>query len=202
MDGESVQSIGRSKPSDLKARIHEVIFEADTRSGKFFDVALLISIVASVIIVSLESVDSIDSVYHSQLLFLEWAFTILFTIEYLLRLYSTRQSIKYSTSFFGIVDILAILPTYLSIFIPGAQSLLVIRGLRLLRIFRVLKLPRYLGEANVLSQAIIQSKSRVIVFLTTITVLSFISGAGMYLFEGPAMDSPQFRKVCTGRLPH
>lgn len=171
--------------SSLKEKIHEVIFEADTTSGKYFDIALLVSIVISVLAVSLESVDSIDKVYHSQLVMLEWFFTILFTIEYILRLYSTEHSVKYSTSFFGIVDLLAILPTYISIFIPGAQSLLVIRALRLLRVFRVFKLSRYLGEANVLSEAVIQSKTRIIVFLSTITVLSFITGAGMYLVEGP-----------------
>jgi len=169
----------------MKEKIHEVIFEADTPSGKYFDIALLLSIIVSVIAVSLESVESIDKVYHSQLVMIEWLFTILFTIEYILRLYSTEHSVKYSTSFFGVVDLLAILPTYLSIFIPGAQSLLVIRGLRLLRIFRVFKLSRYLGEANILSEAIIQSRTRIVVFLSTITVLSFITGAGMYLVEGP-----------------
>ena len=169
----------------MKERIHEVIFEADTPSGKYFDIGLLFSIVVSVLAVSLESVESIDKVYHSQLVMIEWLFTILFTIEYILRLYSTEHSVKYSTSFFGVVDLLAILPTYLSIFVPGAQSLLVIRGLRLLRIFRVFKLSRYLGEANILSEAIIQSRTRIVVFLSTITVLSFITGAGMYLVEGP-----------------
>jgi voltage-gated potassium channel len=169
----------------MKEKIHEVIFEADTPSGKYFDIALLFSIIVSVIAVSLESIEAIDKVYHSQLVMIEWFFTILFTIEYILRLYSTKHSVKYSTSFFGVVDLLAILPTYLSIFVPGAQSLLVIRGLRLLRIFRVFKLSRYLGEANVLTEAIIQSKTRIIVFLSTITVLSFITGAGMYLVEGP-----------------
>lgn len=169
----------------MKEKIHEVIFEADTPSGKYFDIALLFSIIVSVIAVSLESIEAIDKVYHSQLVMIEWFFTIIFTIEYILRLYSTEHSVKYSTSFFGVVDLLAILPTYLSIFVPGAQSLLVIRGLRLLRIFRVLKLSRYLGEANILSEAIIQSRTRIVVFLSTITVLSFITGAGMYLVEGP-----------------
>ena len=169
----------------MKEKIHEVIFEADTPSGKYFDIALLFSIIVSVIAVSLESIEAIDKVYHSQLVMIEWFFTIIFTIEYILRLYSTEHSVKYSTSFFGVVDLLAILPTYLSIFVPGAQSLLVIRGLRLLRIFRVFKLSRYLGEANILSEAIIQSRTRIIVFLSTITVLSFITGAGMYLVEGP-----------------
>ena len=175
----------KATSSTMKEKIHEVIFEADTPSGKYFDIALLLSIIVSVIAVSLESIESIDKVYHSQLVMIEWFFTILFTIEYILRLYSTEHSVKYSTSFFGVVDLLAILPTYLSIFVPGAQSLLVIRGLRLLRIFRVFKLSRYLGEANILSEAIIQSRTRIVVFLSTITVLSFITGAGMYLVEGP-----------------
>jgi voltage-gated potassium channel len=175
----------KATSSTMKEKIHEVIFEADTPSGKYFDIALLLSIIVSVIAVSLESIESIDKVYHSQLVIIEWFFTILFKIEYILRLYSTEHSVKYSTSFFGVVDLLAILPTYLSIFIPGAQSLLVIRGLRLLRIFRVFKLSRYLGEANILSEAIIQSRTRIVVFLSTITVLSFITGAGMYLVEGP-----------------
>ena len=125
----------KATSSTMKEKIHEVIFEADTPSGKYFDIALLFSIIVSVIAVSLESIEAIDKVYHSQLVMIEWFFTILFTIEYILRLYSTEHSVKYSTSFFGVVDLLAILPTYLSIFIPGAQSLLVIRGLRLLRIF-------------------------------------------------------------------
>ena len=185
MADSATSSDAMANRSSLKEKIHEVIFEADTASGKYFDIALLISIVISVLAVSLESVESIDKVYHSQLVMLEWFFTILFTIEYILRLYSTEHSVKYSTSFFGIVDLLAILPTYLSIFFPGAQSLLVIRGLRLLRVFRVFKLSRYLGEANILTEAIIQSKTRIIVFLSTITVLSFITGAGMYLVEGP-----------------
>jgi voltage-gated potassium channel len=175
----------KATSSTMKEKIHEVIFEADTPSGKYFDIALLFSIIVSVIAVSLESIEAIDNVYHSQLVMIEWFFTILFTIEYILRLYSTKHSVKYSTSFFGVVDLLAILPTYLSIFVPGAQSLLVIRGLRLLRIFRVFKLSRYLGEANILSEAIIQSRTRIVVFLSTITVLSFITGAGMYLVEGP-----------------
>lgn len=182
---DSATSDVKATSLTMKEKIHEVIFEADTPSGKYFDIALLLSIIVSVIAVSLESIEAIDKVYHSQLVMIEWFFTILFSIEYILRLYSTEHSVKYSTSFFGVVDLLAILPTYLSIFIPGAQSLLVIRGLRLLRIFRVFKLSRYLGEANVLTEAIIQSKTRIIVFLSSITVLSFITGAGMYLVEGP-----------------
>mgnify|MGYP001024486343 CR=1 FL=1 len=169
----------------FREKMHEVIFEADTKYGTYFDAALLFSIVASIIAVSLESVDSINSQYHDQLVFIEWFFTVLFTIEYFVRLYITRHSVEYATSFFGVVDLLAILPTYLSLIVPGTQSLLIIRALRLLRVFRVFKLTRYVGEATVLGTAILESRSRIIVFLTTITILSFITGAGMYLFEGP-----------------
>jgi voltage-gated potassium channel len=169
----------------FREKMHEVIFEADTKYGTYFDAALLFSIVASIIAVSLESVESINSQYHDQLVFIEWFFTVLFTIEYFVRLYITRHSVEYATSFFGVVDLLAILPTYLSLIVPGTQSLLIIRALRLLRVFRVFKLTRYVGEATVLGTAILESRSRIIVFLTTITILSFITGAGMYLFEGP-----------------
>ncbi len=168
-----------------KERIQEIIFEADTPSGKFFDIALLLAILASILTVSLESVDSIDKAYHSELRLLEWAITILFTLEYLLRLYSTKTSQKYATSFFGIVDLIAIIPTYLSLIVPGAQSLLIVRALRLLRMFRVLKLSRYIGEGEVLFEALLQSRTRIIIFLFTVTILGFISGAMMYLLEGP-----------------
>jgi len=174
--------------TNYKSKIHEIIFEADTPSGKLFDIILLFSISVSVLAVSLESVDSIDHVYGNELYVIEWLFTILFSIEYLLRLYSVMKPIKYATSFFGVVDLVSILPSFIGLLFPlaGFQSLLVLRALRLLRIFRIFKLTRYLGEATALSQAIIKSKNRIIVFLSTIIVLSFITGAGMYLVEGPS----------------
>ena len=179
-EAESVVKVSR------KERIQQIIFEADTPSGKFFDIALLIAILTSILTVSLESVDSIDKAYHTELRLIEWAITILFTLEYLLRLYSTKKSQQYATSFFGIVDLIAIIPTYLSLIVPGAQSLLIVRALRLLRMFRVLKLSRYIGEGEVLFEALLQSKTRIIIFLFTVTILGFISGAMMYLLEGPA----------------
>ena len=184
--------------TNYKSKIHEIIFEADTPSGKLFDIILLFSISVSVLAVSLESVDSIDHVYGNELYVIEWLFTILFSIEYLLRLYSVMKPVKYATSFFGIVDLVSILPSFIGLIFPlaGFQSLLVLRALRLLRIFRIFKLTRYLGEANALSQAIIQSKNRIIVFLSTIVVLSFITGAGMYLVEGP---SNGFTSIQIGR---
>ena len=174
-------------PNSFREKIHETIFEADTPTGKFFDIALLVAIILSIITVSLESVEAIDVEYHKELIIMEWLFTILFSIEYILRIISVKRPIKYAKSFFGIVDLMAILPSYLGLIsiLGGMQSLLVIRGLRLLRIFRVFKLSRYLDESVVLSKAIIQSRSRIIVFLSTIFILCFISGAGMYLIEGP-----------------
>jgi len=170
----------------LRERLHDIIFEADTPAGKAFDVGLIVAILLSIVAVSLESVEQIDAKHHQLLVVMEWAFTILFTAEYVMRLVITRRTVRYATSFFGVVDLLAILPTYLSLVLPGIQSLVVIRALRLLRVFRVFKLTRYVGEANVLGHAILQSRSRIVVFLTTILVLAFISGAGMYLVEGPS----------------
>jgi len=142
-----------------RERLHEIIFEAETPAGKAFDVALLVCIVASVATVLLESVSSIRAQYGSILRALEWGFTILFTVEYVLRLVSVGRPLSYARSFFGIVDLLAIIPTYLSIFFAGAQSLLVIRALRLLRIFRVMKLAHFVGEARMLRSAL-QASSR------------------------------------------
>lgn len=173
------------KAHGRKAVIHRVIFEADTPSGKFFDVALLFAILASIVTVSLESVNAVNAEHHDMLRTVEWVITVLFTVEYALRLYATEKSKEYATSFYGLVDLLAILPTYLSLVFAGAQSLLVIRALRLLRIFRVFKLGRYIAEANMLGQAVAQSRTRIVIFLFTVTVLGFISGAFMYLIEGP-----------------
>ena len=167
-----------------RALLHEIIFEADTPAGKAFDIALLVAIVISVIAVLLESVVEIRAQYGTQLRALEWFLTILFTIEYLLRLISIGRPLKYARSFYGIIDLLAILPTYLSFFIAGSQSLLVIRALRLLRIFRVLKLAHFVGEASMLRAAIYASTRKIIVFLAFILTLMLIVGSLMYLVEG------------------
>jgi voltage-gated potassium channel len=161
-----------------------IIFEADTPAGKAFDVSLLIAIVASVAAVMLESVASIRADYGGLLRGAEWVFTLLFTVEYALRLLSVPRAWRYARSFYGVVDLLAIAPTYLSVLFPGAQSLLVIRALRLLRVFRVFKLGRFLGEANLLTVAVRGSRHKVIVFLGTIIVLVTILGTAMYLIEG------------------
>ena len=168
-----------------KQRLHQVIFEADTAPGKSFDVVLLLVILISIITVSLESIESINDRHRDLLRTLEWSITLVFSVEYLLRLYCTERSREYATSFYGMIDLVAILPTYLSLFIPGAQGLLVIRSLRLLRVFRVFKLNRYMGEAQSLGYAIRRSQRRIVIFLFSVTVLGFISGAVMYLIEGP-----------------
>jgi voltage-gated potassium channel len=173
------------EPVPWRQRLRVIIFEADTPVGKTFDVLLLVAIVLSVVAVMLESVPELQREYGTVLYRTEWAFTLLFTVEYVLRLVCVPRPLRYARSFFGLVDLLAILPTYLSILLPGAQSLLVIRGLRLLRIFRVFKLAHFLGEASVLSAALAASRHKVVVFLGTILILVTILGAAMYLIEGP-----------------
>ncbi len=175
-------STGRQASWREKLRV--VIFEADTPAGKAFDVALLVAIVASVGIVMAESVAPVRERYGRELDAAEWIFTILFTVEYGLRLLSIPQPARYARSFFGIVDVLAIVPTYLSVLIPGAETLIVIRGLRLLRVFRVFKLGRFLGEANLLTRALLASRHKVVVFLGSVVILVTILGAAMYLIEG------------------
>lgn len=161
-----------------------MIFEADTPAGKAFDVALLAAISLSVLAVMLESVAWYRGRYGGVLAAIEWTFTGLFTVEYALRLVTVERPAAYARSFFGIVDVLAILPTYVSALLPGAQSLAVIRALRLLRIFRVFKLGRFLGEARVLATAIRRSRHKVVVFLGTVFILVIILGTAMYLIEG------------------
>jgi len=175
-----------AKPHRLswRGKLHEIIFEADTPAGKAFDVALLVAIVLSVLAVCLESVESIKSSYGQVLNIFEWAFTIMFTIEYIARIISIRRPALYIFSFFGIVDLLSIAPTYLSVFFTGAQSLLVIRSIRLLRVFRVFKLVRFLGEASQLAQALKASRAKIIVFIGGVFAMVVILGAMMYMIEG------------------
>ncbi|MBW2438949.1 MAG: ion transporter [Deltaproteobacteria bacterium] len=172
-------------PNKLRRSLHEIIFEADTPAGKLFDVLLILSIVVSVVLVMLDSVSSVRHAYGDLLYTGEWVFTILFTIEYGLRLYSVGRPLSYATSFFGVVDLLAILPTYLSIVFPGTQYFLVIRILRVLRVFRVLKLVQYMSEARVLMQAMRASRRKITVFLFVVLTLVVIFGSLMYIIEDP-----------------
>ncbi|NNF05402.1 MAG: ion transporter [Candidatus Eisenbacteria bacterium] len=170
----------------LRGRLHEIIFEADTPMGKAFDVALILFIIMSVMVVLLESVEAVREHYGYELYLLEWFFTIVFSIEYVLRLYSLRRPHKYATSFFGVVDLLAVLPTYLDLILPGSRYLLTIRFLRVLRIFRVLKLVKYIGEAGMLSRALLQSFRKITIFLFVVLTLVTILGSLMYVIEGQA----------------
>jgi len=167
-----------------RERLYEIIFGSDTPAGKAFDVSLMILIIASVMAVVLESVSWIREDYGPWLRAFEWVVTAIFTIEYLLRLYCVNKPWRYAHSVFGVVDLLAILPTYLSLVIPGAQSLLVIRALRLLRVFRVLKLAQFVGEASQLRIALQASVRKIIVFLGAVLMIVVIVGSAMYLIEG------------------
>jgi voltage-gated potassium channel len=166
-------------------KMHEVIYEADTPAGKLFDIILLIVIAISITVVMLESVPSISVKYGDKLIVLEWISTILFSIEYIARLSCIGSPWKYVRSFYGVVDLLSILPTYLGLFISGTQSLTVIRSLRLLRIFRILKLAQFIGESNMLLDSLKRSKAKIIVFMFFILSLTFILGTLMYIIESP-----------------
>jgi voltage-gated potassium channel len=176
----------QDKKSDWRSKLHEVIFGAETRAGKAFDVILITSIIISVLVVMLDSVKSITAEYGDQLHQLEWFFTILFTVEYILRLLCVSRPLRYATSFFGVIDLLAVIPTYLSLILPGTRFFLVIRILRVLRIFRVMKLAHYIGEANLLVQSLRASRRKITVFLFAVLTLVIIFGSLIYIIEGEA----------------
>jgi len=169
-----------------KHKLHTIIFEADTPTGKLFDIALIIAILLSVGAVMLDSIKPINIQYGTQLHFAEWVFTILFTIEYILRLFSVGKPMKYARSFFGVIDLLAFLPTYLAAIIPGTQFFLVIRILRVIRIFRVLKILPYITEAQLLKRALVASRRKIFVFLLAVLLIVIIMGSIMYVIEGEA----------------
>jgi voltage-gated potassium channel len=170
--------------SRLRARLHEIIFEADTPAGRLFDLLLLVAIVSSVLVVVLESVTEVRVRAGPTLRALEWAFTAIFTVEYVVRLLTVGKPMRYARSLFGIIDLVAILPTYLSLIVPGGQSLLAVRLLRLLRIFRVLKLAEYLRESKVLAQAMRASGRKIAIFLFVVVTIVVIVGSLMYVIEG------------------
>jgi len=169
---------------DWKTRLHEIIYEAETKEGKLFDVILLIFILASVVLVMLESVQSINEKYYELLNISEWIITILFSIEYILRIVSVKKPLFYIFSFYGIIDLLSTIPKYLSFIIVGSHNLIALRALRLLRVFRILKLTRYIGASNNLMLAMKASKTKIAVFLYFVIILCIILGTIMYIIEG------------------
>ena len=177
---------------EWRRKLHEVIFESNTKEGKFFDVLLLISIVISILVVMMDSVAEFHQNYKSTFFVLEWIFTSLFTIEYLLRIISLKRPVLYIFSFFGLIDLLAIIPMYLSLLLLGGQSLLVLRALRLLRIFRIFKLSHYVSEMNFLSIALKKSLKKISIFMLVVLTLVIILGSIMYLLE---RDSQRFTNI-------
>ena len=171
-------------PNSLKQRLWEIIFEAETPTGKFFDVALLWVIAASVLAVMLESVNEIDAQYHSLLATAEWIFTVIFTIEYLLRIWLVRRPMGYIFSFYGIVDLLSCLPSYIALAFGGGTPYAVIRLLRLLRMFRVLKMVSHVRGANTILRGLALSKAKITVFFFAVLILAMIAGTLMYIIEG------------------
>ena len=167
-----------------KSKLHEVIYEADTPAGKLFDLLLFVLIVFSVILVMLESIKGFDEKHHGTLLTLEWIVTIFFSLEYIARLISIKKPWKYALSFYGIIDFLSTIPLYLSYILAGSQVLLAVRAFRLLRIFRILKLVKFIGEASQLQAALKASRTKIVVFIYVVLILSVILGTLMYIVEG------------------
>ena len=169
----------------MKNKLHEIIYEADTKEGKIFDIVLIVAILISVILVMLESVASIDANFHNFLYISEWVITLLFTVEYIARIFAINKPSKYIFSFYGVIDLLATIPLYLSILFAGTNALIALRALRLLRVFRILKLARYIGASSKLAAALYSSRIKIAVFVFSIFVLTIILGTIMYLIEGP-----------------
>ena len=169
---------------DWKIRLHEIIYEAETKEGKLFDVILLIFILLSVFLVMLESVQSINEKYYALLNISEWIITILFSIEYILRIVSVKKPLSYIFSFYGIIDLLSTIPKYLSFIMVGSHNLIALRALRLLRVFRILKLTRYIGASNNLVLAMKASKTKIAVFLYFVIILCVNLETIMYIIEG------------------
>ncbi len=170
--------------SPFRDRMEGFIFGDDTQAGNYFDVALIVAILLSIVVVMLDSVAAISEAWGPELALLEWIFTILFTVEYALRLYSARKVWSYATSFFGVVDLLSILPTFIGLLFPPGRFLLTIRVLRLLRVFRVLKLARFLKAENVLYTALRAGRQKIMVFMLTVSTIVIIAGSLMYVIEG------------------
>lgn len=168
-----------------RIKLHDVIFETDTSAGKWFDIILLLFILGSIVVVMLETVEGFDHKYHKEIVTIEWLFTAVFSVEYIIRLISVKKPIKYAISYYGIVDLLSVLPTYLGFFIVGNQGFLLIRSLRLLRVFRILKLVRFSNASTTIRKAMLAARYKIIVFMIFIVTLITLIGSAMYLIESP-----------------
>ncbi len=175
-----------------RAKLHVIIYEADSRAGKIFDLVIIVAILFSILLVMLESVKELDAKYHTLFNISEWVITILFTIEYVLRVVSVKKPKSYILSFYGIIDLLSTIPKYLSLLIGGAHALVALRALRLLRIFRILKLVRFVGATNNLGKALQASRFKIFVFISAVLIICVIIGTLMYLIEG---DSSGFTSI-------
>lgn len=175
----------RTRIEILRHTLYQIIYQAHTPAGRGFDIALIIVILASVLTVVLDSVAEVSQRYGEQLFALEWFFTIIFTAEYMLRIFCIHRPFKYIVSFYGLIDLLSIVPSYISLFIPGSHYLQIIRILRVLRVFRVLKLVRFINQANMLLNALLASRLKITIFLFTVSTLLVVFGSTMYLIEGP-----------------
>lgn len=178
-----------------KSRLHQIIYEADTREGKIFDLIIVAAIIFSIVLVMLESVKELDAKYHTFFNISEWVITILFTIEYMVRIISVKKPSSYIFSFYGIIDFLSTIPKYLSLFIGGAHALVALRALRLLRIFRILKLVRFVGATENLGKALKASRYKILVFISAVLIICVIIGTIMYLIEG---DDSGFTSIPRG----
>ncbi len=174
------------RPDGWRGRMYDIIFRSDSKAGRRFDIALVGAILLSILVVVLDSVPLIHARYTGLMRALEWSFTLLFTLEYAARLLCVRQPLRYATSFFGIVDLLSVLPTYVSLLVPGSEALLDIRILRLLRVFRIFKLTLYIEEYTRLAEALAASRRKIMVFLSVVLMAVLILGTVMYVVEGPA----------------
>lgn len=181
------------EPHARREKLWRVIFLSDTRAGQIFDIILLWMILLSVLTIMLESVESLRAQYSQWFIAVEWFFTIAFTIEYILRLWVIRQRMKYALSFYGIVDLLTILPAYIELLIPGSHYLMTLRVLRLMRMFRVLKMAEHLGEASVLLNALSASRRKIMIFFTAVLTLVMVEGTLMYVIERGS--NPDFANI-------
>lgn len=183
-NSNSGENHSRQKSDSTQQKLHEIIFESETPAGQFFDVALIVSIILSIAVVMLESVAGIRKDYATILFYADWFFTVGFTVEYALRIYSSSRRLAYVASFYGVIDLLSFVPGYINLLVPGSRYLVAIRALRVLRVFRVLKLTQYLKEAEILFAAFKASRRKIAVFIFSVMTLVVFIGAVIYIIEG------------------